>query len=116
MKDETLRSEKLIKNTIIPDYIHGGSKIVPGYAGGYVCRRDIVKDCLEKVPSYIVIREGRIMLLHILNKIEKVVIADGPVYYYRQREDSAIKTGKKSHEKNVEFWQEFLHVAKALCI
>lgn len=101
-----------IKNDIIPGYICGRSDIVPGYTWGYICRRNIVKDCLAKVPSHIVIREDRIMLLHILNNIDKLAVVPArPVYYYRQREDSAIKTDTKTHEKNLEFWQVFLGIA-----
>ena len=66
------------------------------------------------MPSELVIKEDRLAMLHILNHLNKAVILSGPpLYFYRQREDSAFHTNPHKYSQSTVFWEHFVAAANS---
>ena len=69
--NEIIFSRDELRSGIIPDFIYMKDIPIPGYACGYICKKEIVDSVMIKIPSELVIKEDRLAMLHILNHLNK---------------------------------------------
>ena len=87
--------EKEIVSSIIPNAIYNGTFCEHGistYVWNKLFKRDLLKEVLYDVPNDIVMGEDAAITYAYLSISKSLVISKIPLYYYRQRHDSIVKS------------------------
>jgi len=87
--------ENEIKSLIIPNAIYNGSFCEHGvstYVWNKLFRKELLEDILYNVPNEIIMGEDAAISYSYLSIAKKLVISKIPLYYYRQRHDSIVKS------------------------
>lgn len=87
--------EKEIVSSIIPNAIYNGTFCEHGistYVWNKLFKRDLLKEVLYDVPNDIVMGEDAAITYAYLAISKSLVISKIPLYYYRQRHDSIVKS------------------------
>ena len=87
--------EKDIASFIIPNAIYNGAFCEHGistYVWNKLFKRDLLKEVLFDVPNDIVMGEDAAITYAYLSISKSLVISKIPLYYYRQRHDSIVKS------------------------
>ena len=101
-KIETIRpktagiyGEKELRSTIIPNAIYNGEFCEHGmstYVWNKLYKRDLLKQVLFDVPNEIIMGEDAAITYSYLSISKSLVVSRIPLYYYRQRNDSIVKS------------------------
>ena len=87
--------KKEIVSSIIPNAIYNGAFCQHGistYVWNKLFKRDLLKEVLFDVPNDIVMGEDAAITYSYLSISKSLVISKIPLYYYRQRHDSIVKS------------------------
>ncbi|MBN4057993.1 glycosyltransferase family 2 protein [Olleya sp. AH-315-K02] len=101
-KIETIKPRKAgiyntseIESLIIPNVIYNGKFCeheISTYVWNKLFRRELLNDILFDIPNKIVMGEDAAITFSYLSISKSLVISEIPLYYYRQRHDSIIKS------------------------
>ncbi len=87
--------ENEIRSSILPKAIYNGrfcEHEVSTYVWNKLFRRDLLKEVLYDVPNEIIMGEDAAITYAYLALSKKLTISKIPLYYYRQRHDSIVKS------------------------
>lgn len=88
-------NEDDIKSSILPNAIYNGEFCEHGmstYVWNKLFRKDLLKQVLYDVPNDVVMGEDAAITYAYLAISKRLVISKVPLYYYRQRHDSIVKS------------------------
>jgi len=88
-------NQEEIKNTIIPNAIYTGEFCEHGmstYVWNKLFKKELLTQILFNIPNEIVMGEDAAITYSYLSISKKLVISKIPLYYYRQRHDSIVKS------------------------
>lgn len=91
--------EKEIKSSILPNAIYNGrfcEHKISTYVWNKLFKRELLHKILFDVPNEIIMGEDAAITYGYLSIAKKIVISRIPLYYYRQRHDSIVKSIENS--------------------
>lgn len=97
--------ENEIKNSILPKAMYNGTFCeheISTYVWSKLFKRELLNEILFEVPGEIVMGEDAAITYTYLSISKKLTISRIPLYYYRQRNDSILKSIKKT---TIEFYR-----------
>jgi glycosyltransferase involved in cell wall biosynthesis len=97
--------ENEIKSSILPKAMYNGTFCeheISTYVWSKLFKRELLNEILFEVPGEIVMGEDAAITYAYLSISKKLTISSIPLYYYRQRHDSILKSIKKT---TVEFYR-----------
>ncbi|MBU3822297.1 glycosyltransferase family 2 protein [Flavobacteriaceae bacterium XHP0103] len=97
--------EKEIKDSILPKAMYNGNFCeheIATYVWSKLFKRELLNEILFEVPGEIVMGEDAAITYTYLSISKKLTISRIPLYYYRQRHDSILKSIKKT---TIEFYR-----------
>jgi glycosyltransferase involved in cell wall biosynthesis len=105
---------KEIKETILPNAIYTGRFCEHGistYVWNKLFRRDLLSKILYDVPNEIIMGEDAAITYAYLSIAERLTVSSIPLYYYRQRHDSIVKSieNPKTEYYRLGLLMHFLH-------
>lgn len=94
-KNVGIYNEVDIKTEILPNAIYNGEFCEHGvstYVWNKLFKKELLDQILFNVPDDVVMGEDAAITFSYLTKCKKIVISSTPLYYYRQRHDSIVKS------------------------
>ena len=94
-KNAGFYDEENVKSLLIPNAIYNGKFCEHGistYVWNKLFKKELLKDVLFDVPNEIIMGEDAAITYSYLAVSKSVVISRIPLYYYRQRHDSIVKS------------------------
>lgn len=94
-KDVGIYNEKELKSKILPNAIYNGEFCEHGistYVWNKLFKKDLLDQILFNVPNDVVMGEDAAITFSYLTITKSLVISSTPLYYYRQRHDSIVKS------------------------
>ena len=94
-KDVGIYDEKELKSKILPNAIYNGEFCEHGistYVWNKLFKKDLLDQILFNVPNDVVMGEDAAITFSYLTITKSLVISSTPLYYYRQRHDSIVKS------------------------
>ena len=94
-KNVGIYNEKELKSTILPNAIYNGEFCEHGmstYVWNKLFKKELLDQILFNVPNDVVMGEDAAITFSYLTITKSLVISSTPLYYYRQRHDSIVKS------------------------
>ena len=88
-------NESEIKSSILPNAIYNGrfcEHNISTYVWNKLFKRELLAQYLFEIPNEVIMGEDAAMTYTYLTLSKKLTICDIPIYYYRQRPDSIVKS------------------------
>ncbi|MEP2279089.1 glycosyltransferase family 2 protein [Maribacter sp.] len=94
-KNVGIYNEEELKSNILPNAIYNGEFCEHGvstYVWNKLFKKELLDQILFNVPNDVVMGEDAAITFSYLTISKKLVISSAPLYYYRQRHDSIVKS------------------------